>query len=241
MDQPPGQHPQPAGTAGAAGVPADGLGVLHLFARVGPGYDPGASQQALKQAEAAGVQVVTVAVLGHKADVGLVALSSDPWQLRDLQTALQSAGLQLSGSYLSLTEVSEYAAGIPDEMKLHRLRPQLPPADKPAFCFYPMSKRREATHNWYELDFDTRKELMYGHGLVGRSFRGRVLQLITGSAGLDDWEWGVTLFGRRLDDLKDCVYQMRFDAASARYAEFGPFWTGMVGAPEDVLGRVGRR
>ena len=114
--------------------------------------------------------------------------------------------------------------------------PSCPPTGKPAFCFYPMSKRRAADDNWYALDFERRKELMLGHGAVGRTFPGRVLQLITGSTGLDDWEWGVTLFGRTPDDLKDCVYQMRFDEASARYAEFGPFYAGMVDELDVVLG-----
>ena len=101
-----------------------------------------------------------------------------------------------------------------------------------------MSKRRAADHNWYALDFEARQALMLGHGAVGRGFRGRILQLITGSTGLDDWEWGVTLFGAHPDDLKACVYEMRFDEASAHYAEFGPFWTGMVGEIEDVLDSV---
>ena len=144
----------------------------------------------------------------------------------------------LKGSYVSLTEVSEYAQGVPEEMKQARLYPQLPPPDKPAFCFYPMSKRREDEHNWYALDYEARKALMLGHGAVGRTFRERIVQLITGSTGLDDWEWGVTLFGVHPDDLKACVYEMRFDEASAHYAEFGPFWTGMVGEIEDVLDSV---
>ena len=78
---------------------------------------------------------------------------------------------------------------------------------------------------------------MLGHGAVGRTFAGRIVQLITGSTGLDDWEWGVTLFGVHPDDLKACVYEMRFDEASAHYAEFGPFWTGMVGGIDDVRSR----
>jgi chlorite dismutase len=101
-----------------------------------------------------------------------------------------------------------------------------------------MSKRRSATYNWYALGFEERTALMLGHGAVGRTFRGRILQLITGSTGLDDFEWGVTLFGEHPDDLKACVYEMRFDPASAHYAEFGPFWTGFVGEIEDVLGCV---
>ena len=143
-------------------------------------------------------------------------------------------------SYVSLTEISEYAAGIPEEMRGARLFPQLPPEGKAAFCFYPMSKRRSEGHNWYALEFDARKELMIGHGKVGRTFHGRVVQVITGSTGLDEYEWGVTLFGTHPDDLKDCVYEMRFDEASAHYAEFGPFYTGMVGTLDEVLAALGR-
>jgi chlorite dismutase len=101
-----------------------------------------------------------------------------------------------------------------------------------------MSKRRGEADNWYRLSYEEREELMRGHGALGRTFRGRVLQLITASTGLDDWEWGVTLFGVHPDDLKDCVYEMRFDEASARYAEFGPFYTGLVAPLEEVLDRV---
>ncbi len=212
--------------------------MLHLFLRVGPAADAEAVVRAVKGARAQGDQVVSVALLGHKADLGVMALGPDLWRLRALQSDLQRAGLEATGSYVSLTEVSEYAQGVPEEMKQARLYPDLPPPGKPAFCFYPMSKRRAAEHNWYALDFEARKALMLGHGAVGRGFRGRIVQLITGSTGLDDWEWGVTLFGANPDDLKACVYEMRFDEASAHYAEFGPFWTGMVGEIEDVLDRV---
>jgi hydrogen peroxide-dependent heme synthase len=218
--------------------PSTGWTVLHLFGRVGSSTDAEAVVGAVKRATAAGDQVVTAALLGHKADVAFMGIGTEPWRLRDLQSALARAGIELSASYVSLTEVSEYAAGLPAEMKEARLHPRLPPEGKPAFCFYPMSKRRSADDNWYQLDFDRRVELMRGHGRVGRTFQGRILQLITGSTGLDDWEWGVTLFGRTLDDLKDCVYQMRFDEASARYAEFGPFWTGLVEEPDAVISRV---
>jgi chlorite dismutase len=76
---------------------------------------------------------------------------------------------------------------------------------------------------------------MGGHMRVGRTYAGRVRQLVTGSTGLDDWEWGVTLFGAHIDDLKDCVYTMRFDEASTLYAEFGAFYTGLVGSVDEVL------
>jgi chlorite dismutase len=148
--------------------------------------------------------------------------------------------MDLVDSYVSLTEVTEYAAGVPEEMKQNRLYPKLPPEGKTAFCFYPMSKRRGdvAGSNWFSMPFDQRKELMLGHGAAARAFAGRILQLITGSTGIDEWEWGVTLFGVHPDDLKDCVYTMRFDEGSARFAEFGPFITGMVAPVETVMSEL---
>jgi len=205
---------------------------------VGPSLEREAVVRAVKDARAAGDQVVTVALLGHKADVGFMVIGDDLWRLRETQTALACAGLEVVGSYVSLTELSEYAPGLPEEMKEARLYPRLPPEGKAAFCFYPMSKRRTSTFNWYALSFEERVELMRAHGTVGRRYHGRILQLITGSTGLDDWEWGVTLFGVHPDDLKACVYEMRFDEASARYAEFGPFFTGMVDEIEIVLDSV---
>ncbi len=229
-------------------VPTVGWGVLHLFCKLAGGpfrpgpdrCDSGAIIRAVKSAEADGVQVVTVAMLGHKADLGLVALGADLWRLRRLQSDVQAAGLVVVDSYVSLTEVSEYAEGIPDQMKQTRLYPSLPPEGMSAFCFYPMSKRRGETEgsNWFTMPFEQRKALMQGHGAVGRTFAGRIVQMITGSTGIDDWEWGVTLFGVHPDDLKECVYTMRFDEGSARFAEFGPFLTGMVAPIEAVLAQV---
>jgi peroxiredoxin len=218
----------------------EGLGVLHLFVRVTPHTDGEALVAAVKSAQNDGCQVVSVAVLGHKADACFMALGPDLWRLQRFQSAIRQSGADLVWSYTSLTELSEYGGGLPDEMKRARLYPVLPPEDKPAFCFYPMSKRRDpgGDFNWYALDFEERKSLMMGHGAVGRGFRGRVLQVVTGSTGLDDWEWGVTLFGLHHDDLKACVYEMRFDAASARYADFGPFVTGIVDDLESVVARV---
>jgi chlorite dismutase len=148
--------------------------------------------------------------------------------LRALQSALPAAGLDVVDSYVSLTEVSEYAKGMPPEMLSPRLYPQLPPEGMRAICFYPMSKRRAVGQNWYAQPYEERERLMLEHGTTGRTFRGRVVQLVTGSTGLDDYEWGVTLFGVHPDDLKEVVYTMRFDEASAVYAEFGPFFTGVV-------------
>lgn len=107
----------------------------------------------------------------------------------------------------------------------HRLYPVLP--DWPVICFYPMSKRRSGNDNWYSLDFDARKELMSGHARVGRTYSGRILQLITGSTGLDEHEWGVTLLAKDTIDVKAIVYEMRFDEVSARYGEFGDFYIGL--------------
>jgi len=219
--------------------PSIGLGVLHLFYKLAPLADRNEVLAAVKRAEADGDQVVPVAILGHKADVAVMALGDDLWRLRRLQADLQLAGLDLVDSYVSLTEISEYAQGVPEEMRQARLYPQLPPAGKDNWCFYPMSKRRGDDHNWFTLPYDDRKELMYEHGASGRKFAGRILQVITGSTGLDDYEWGVTLFGVHPDDLKEVVYTMRFDQASAIYAEFGPFYTGLVASIAEVLDRVG--
>jgi chlorite dismutase len=228
-----------SGSTTAPAAPSVGVAVLHLFLRIAPLTDRDQVLAALKAADVGEDQVVTAAILGHKADVCVMALSKDQWQLRRLQTALVDAGLELVDSYVSMTELSEYAKGIPTEMQQARLYPQLPPEGKPAFCFYPMSKRRNVGANWYELDYDRRKELMYEHGASGRRFAGRVTQLITGSTGLDDYEWGVTLFCERPDDVKEIVYTMRYDEASAQYGEFGPFYVGMVAAAEVVLDQVG--
>jgi chlorite dismutase len=219
--------------------PTVGLGVVHLFCKVTPLADAEAIAAAVQKAQADGDQVVTVAVLGHKADLAFMALGPDLWRLRRLQAALGDAGLDVIDSYVSLTELSEYSQGVPENMKQARLHPQLPPEGKPAWCFYPMSKRRGDAHNWFTLPYDDRKEMMYEHGASGRNFAGRVLQVITGSAGLDDYEWGVTLFAQAPDDLKEVVYTMRFDRASALYAEFGPFYTGMVAPVAEVLEQLG--
>ena len=222
--------------------PTVGLGVLHLFLRLTPLTDRQAVVTAVRKVEAEGDQVVPVAMLGHKADLALMVLSDDLWRLRQLQSDLTAPGgaeLDLVDSYVSLTELSEYAQGVPEEMRTARLHPRLPPEGKPAWCFYPMSKRRNPDHNWFTLPYDERKELMYEHGASGRKFAGRVLQVVTGSTGLDDYEWGVTLFAQHPDDLKEVVYTMRFDRASADYAEFGAFYTGMVDGLDEVLDRIG--
>ena len=215
--------------------PSVGMAVLHLFGHPAAEFDGQAVVAAVKNAQSRGVQVVSVSMLGHKADVAFMAVASDMRELRTFQTAIQTAGVFVSDSYVSITEVSEYAANVPEDMKNARLYPQLPPAGKNAWCFYPMSKRRDPENNWYTLPFDKRSELMAEHGKSGRAFAGRVIQLVTASAGFDDFEWGVTLFAVNPDDLKDVVYTMRFDEASAVYAEFGAFYVGMVTPVEELV------
>lgn len=165
-------------------------------------------------------------------------------------------------SFVSLTEVSEYVPTVEQYgkrlveegedpagpgyaaklkayesresmMRKQRLTPELPPW--PATCFYPMNKKRKVGENWFLLDFDARSKLMAEHGRTGMTFGGKVTQLITVGLGLDDWEWGVTLWARNPEFLKDIVYRMRFDEASARYAEFGPFYVSYVTEPALVL------
>ena len=112
-----------------------------------------------------------------------------------------------------------------------RLYPQVPEGMR-YVSFYPMSKRRAEGQNWYALDVRERSRLMRDHGMIGRKYAGRIFQVITGSVGLDDWEWGVTLFARDPLDFKRLVTEMRFDEASALYGEFGRFYTGIRFAPD---------
>jgi peroxiredoxin len=184
---------------------------------------------------------------------------------KQLTLSLGAGTLSPAYSYLSMTESSEYTttgaqyaeetligekgltegsdefvAGMKefdDRMAhylKHRLYPVLP--DWPVICFYPMAKRRNGGDNWYSLDFEARKKLMAGHARVGRTYSGRILQLITGSTGLDEYEWGVTLLAKDTIDVRHIVYEMRFDEVTARYGEFGDFYIGMQ-LPLDVLFR----
>jgi chlorite dismutase len=129
------------------------------------------------------------------------------------------------------TKVNAYAQRL-EAMNRQRLYPDFP--DWPCLCFYPMSKLRSGEQNWYLLPFEARSELMAQHGKTGMKFAGKVTQLITASTGLDDWEWGVTLWARNPLYLKDIVYTMRFDESSARYALFGDFYFGYILPPEEL-------
>jgi len=253
--------------------PSVGWGVLHLFYRVDRARaddEPGGAKRVLDALEAftgdGTHQALVFTVLGHKADLGVMALGPDLARLQALQAELSLAPLVPEWSYVSLTEESEYtstedderarlaeeeglrdAAEVDDRLvawrdrmakyREHRLHPRLPM--KRVVCFYPMSKRRTGDDNWYALPFEERKRLMAGHARVGRGYAGRVLQLITGSTGIDDWEWGVTLLADDPAVLKEIVAEMRFDEVSVRYAEFGPFVTGLVLEPREALERVG--
>ena len=222
-------------------APSVGQAVLHLFCHVpDAGFDAEVLRQAVKSAQADGYQVISAALLGHKADLGLMVLGPDLWRLRAFQTEVQRRVPCRWRPTSPSPKSPSTRPGSPTRCARPGSSPSCPPEGKSAFCFYPMSKRRWTEHNWYSLDFESRKELMLGHGKVGRTFHGRILQVITGSTGLDDFEWGVTLFGVHPDDLKDCVYEMRFDEASSRYAEFGPFYAGMVGDLDAVLTSLGQ-
>lgn len=117
-----------------------------------------------------------------------------------------------------------------------RLYPNM--ADWPIFCFYPMAKKRSGEDNWYSLEFEDRRKLMQGHAKIGRQWAGKIRQLITGSVGLDESEWGVTLFAKDTIDVKEIVYEMRFDEVSARYGEFGDFYIGIQLDLKDLFERL---
>jgi hydrogen peroxide-dependent heme synthase len=129
-------------------------------------------------------------------------------------------------------KVRAYAAREP-LMRKARLTPDFPVW--PATCFYPMNKKREVGENWFLLPFAKRNELMAEHARSGMEFAGKVSQLITAGVGFEDWEWGVTLWARNPQFLKEIVYRMRYDEASARYAQFGPFYASYIASAGEML------
>jgi chlorite dismutase len=122
-------------------------------------------------------------------------------------------------------------------MRRERLTPDFP--DWPVTCFYPMNKKRQVGENWFTLPFEDRNRLMNEHARSGMMFAGKVKQLITVGVGIEDWEWGVTLWAANPKFLTEIVYKMRFDEASARYAEFGPFYTSYIVQPARMLDHCG--
>ena len=181
---------------------------------------------------------------------------------QSLMAAPLGRALKPVWSFISMSEVSEYVPTIerfrdrlvaegadPDSpevaakvaayerrlpmMNEQRLRPEIP--DWPAACFYPMNKSRDVGANWFTEPFSRRNQLMAEHAQSGIAFAGRVSQLISVGVGLDDWEWMVTLWARNPEYLKEIVYKMRFDEASAKYAEFGPFYVGYRATADEIL------
>jgi peroxiredoxin len=195
--------------------------------------------------------------LGHKGDLIVIHFRRGFDELGAAQLEVGrlalSEFLEPTTSYLSVVEIGLYEATV----KLHaelaekgikphspewvkaikddledqrhklgaRLWPQVP--DRRYVCFYPMNKRRSGSDNWYALPIEERQLLMRDHGMIGRRYAGQVTQVISGSIGFDDWEWGVDLFADDPLVFKKLVYEMRFDEASSRFGEFGQFWTGM--------------
>jgi chlorite dismutase len=188
------------------------------------------------------------AIVGHKADLLILHLRPTLEHLDRAERRFESTGLaevtERASSYVSVTEVSGYmhedlTDGLDDiedegmrNYMQQRIYPDIPETDH--VCFYPMDKRRGPEHNWYDLPFEERKEYMSAHGDVGREYAGKVTQIITGSVGLDDHEWGVTLFADDPTDIKDLLYEMRFDPSSSKFAEFGSFYVGRRFPPEDL-------
>jgi chlorite dismutase len=192
-------------------------------------------------------------VVGHKADLLFLHLRPTIQELGGLERAFERTAFAdfttRADSYLSVTELSlyeAYARGGTENAEELREKPfvqqrlyfKVP--DMEVVCFYPMNKRRGEAVNWYAAPMEDRRVMMREHGSTGAKYRGRVQQMITGSMGLDDWEWGVTLFAHDALDIKKLVYEMRFDEVSAKYGEFGEFLVGTRvradGLEEQLLG-----
>src|SRR4030095_6077989 len=197
-----------------------------------------------------------VQLLGHKGDLMVICFRRDFEELAQAQLALSRTELhdhlEPTTSYVSVVELGmyemtakiheqlgakhkpgseEFEQAFDAEMEsqrrrvMNRLFIDLPKARY--VCFYPMNKRRGETLNWYSEPFARRASMMREHGMIGRHYTGRVTQVISGSIGYDDWEWGVDLFSADPLVFKKLIYEMRFDEASAKFAEFGPFYTGL--------------
>ncbi|XGI84296.1 heme-binding protein [Halorutilales archaeon Cl-col2-1] len=177
-------------------------------------------------------------VVGDKADLMFIYLRETLEELNAIERQFESTALAefttRTDSHVSVTELGGYTNEeiASDELEEStrkfvesRLYPSIP--DTNFVSFYPMNKKREKGQNWYSLPKEEREEMMKSHGMIGRQYAGEVTQTISGSVGIDDWEWGVDLFGDDMIPIKHLVYEMRFDEASAKYADFGPFYTGI--------------
>ena len=203
-------------------------------------------------------------MLGHKGDLMIVHFRRSFDELGEAELAVAGLAIsdyfEPTGSYLSVIEIGLYEATVALYNRLiekdigprspqwkneidaelvrqrekiaPRLFPKIP--ERHFLCFYPMDKKRDGADNWYRLPIDQRQRLMHDHGIVGRRFAGEVTQIISGSIGFDDWEWGVDLFADDPLVFKKLVYEMRFDEASASYAKFGPFYVGIRIAAGDL-------
>ncbi|QJD84145.1 hydrogen peroxide-dependent heme synthase [Cohnella herbarum] len=172
-------------------------------------------------------------IVGQKADLIFMHLRETLEELNAIENSFNRSSFarftRKEYSYVSVVELSNYMAApgvdplqVPEIVA--RLKPILPKSKH--ICFYPMNKKRDLQDNWYMLPMEDRKTLMRSHGMIGRGYAGKVKQIISGSVGFDDWEWGVTLFADDALQFKKLVYEMRFDEVSARYGEFGAFYVG---------------
>ena len=203
-------------------------------------------------------------MLGHKGDLMLVHFRQTPEELDVVQRNLRKLRMfdymEQTTSYVSVVELGlyestqkvygslaeqglqphspEWDAAIAETLGRQReaMRPRLHPEipDNPWICFYPMDRRRGEAKNWYQEPMAERARMMHEHGLVGRRYAGTVRQIITGSIGLDDWEWGVDLFADDPLIFKKLIYEMRFDEVSAMYALFGTFYVGLRLQPAEL-------
>ncbi|MFO1442171.1 heme-dependent peroxidase [Bacillus sp. Bva_UNVM-123] len=173
-------------------------------------------------------------IVGQKADFMMMTLRPTLEEINEIENEFNKTKLAEycipTSSYVSIVELSNYLPSDQDPYKspeiLARLYPILPKTKH--VCFYPMDKRRQGNDNWYMLPMEDRRDMMRSHGMIGRSYAGKVKQIITGSVGFDDYEWGVTLFSDEALQFKKLIYEMRFDEVSARYGEFGSFFVGNI-------------
>jgi peroxiredoxin len=211
-------------------------------------------------------QSALYSMIGHKGGLMFVHFRASFEELNQAEMALArlriSEFLEPTSSYLSMVELGLYDstlklyAGLAErgiethtpewneeiETQLSRQRqamaqrlwPSIP--DRKYICFYPMDRRRGESVNWYQVPLAERQRMMHEHGMVGRRYAGTVQQIITGSIGFDDWEWGVDLFADDPLVFKKLIYEMRFDQVSAVYALFGTFYVGLRVGIADLAG-----